>query len=118
MSAADLVYVTGTLFASVLIPSVPSLIALRGAGPRYRAALRRSLGFGWLCAALAFGWVVLGGFALSAGPRWVVPYRELTLVLMGASFALLPFGIRGWNRALRAARDADRAGTFEPPTAS
>lgn len=109
MSAGDLLYVSCVLLASVLIPSVPSLIALRGAGPRYRAALRRSLGFGWVCAALVFGWVALGGFALSAGPRWIVPYREFTLVLMGASFALLPFGIRSWNRALRAAREADRA---------
>lgn len=107
MSSGDLVYVLGVLFAAVLIPSVPSLIALRGAGPRYRAALLRSLGVGWLCAALCFGWMVLGGFALSAGPRWMHPYRVATLVVLVGACVALPLGIRGWNRALRRAREAD-----------
>lgn len=114
MSAADLAYVTGALFAAVLIPSVPSLIALRGAGPRYREATLRFLIAGWAVAALVGMWVGIGWRALSVGGHWWSLYRDLTLVLMGAGFALLPFGIRNGNRALRAAREADRASAPEP----
>ncbi len=109
MSPDDFVYVVCAFVATVLIPSVPSLIALRGAGPQYRRAILRSLCVGWSCAALFAGWLVLGWFALGAGPRWMNPYRDFTLVLMGAWFTLLPLAIWRGNRALRAALEADRA---------
>jgi hypothetical protein len=111
MSAGDVVYVGGALLAVMAICSLPMLGSLRGAGPRYRAALARQLGIGWGVAALAAGWLALGWFAIEGGGRWFGPYREATLVLMGAFFPLLVLGIRAGNRSAAAAQAADRGRT-------
>jgi len=108
MSTFDVVYVCGAWFAAAAVCSLPVLGSLRGAGPRYRAALARQLGVGWGAAALVAGWLALGGFAVAAGGRWFGTYRDLSLVLTGAFFPMLFLGIRAGNRALAAARAADR----------
>ena len=107
MSALDLAYVVGAFVAALVITSLPNLPAALGAGPHYRAATRRFLAVGWGIAALVGAWLVIGWYVL-AGGRWFGLYRDLSLLLMGAGFALLPFGIRAGNRALAAAQAADR----------
>jgi hypothetical protein len=108
MSTGEAMYVVGALVAVMGICSVPLLVSLRGAGPRYRVALIRQLGVGWAVGALLVGWLALGWFALEADGRWLRLYREVTLVLMGAFFPLLVIGIRAGNRAAAAAQAADR----------
>src|SRR3954452_6264734 len=99
MSTGEAVYVCGALLAAMGICTLPMLGSLRGAGPRYRAALVRQLGIWWAVAAVVFAWLALGWFAIEAGGRWFGPYRDFTLVLMGAAFPLLVLGIRVGNRS-------------------
>lgn len=108
MTAGEIGYVGGALLAVMAICSLPIFGSLRGAGPRYRAVLVRQLGIGWGVAALTVGWLALGWWALAAGPRYWTPYRDFTLVLMGASVPLLAVGIRVGNRSAAAAQAADR----------
>lgn len=89
---------------------LPGLLSARGAGPRYRTAVRRQLAAGWLIALGVVGWMALGLYGLTAGPRWFPFYRDLTLVLMGAGFALLPVAIRAGNRRLATLQTADAHG--------
>lgn len=114
MSPADLIYVIGALFATVFIPSLPGLASLRGAGPRYRVATLRFLIAGWAVAALAGMWMGVGWGALKVGGWWWSLYRDLTFVLMGAWFVLLPLGIWWGNRSARAAQQADRDAGWVP----
>lgn len=108
MSLADAMYVYGAMLATVALPSLFTLVNLWGAGPRYRAALRRQLAVGWAAAALAIGWLTLGWFVLESGGRRFATYRDFTLVLMGATAPVLVLGIRAGNRSLAAAQEADR----------
>jgi len=111
MSLADAMTVYGAMLATVALPSLFTLVNLRGAGPRYRAALLRQLAVGWAAAALAFGWLALGWFVLDAGGRWFATYRDFTLVLMGAAAPVLVLGVRAGNRSLAVAWAADRQPT-------
>ena len=108
MSTGDVVYVCGALLAVTVICSLPMFANLRGAGPRYRAAITRQLLAGWGVAALVVGWLALGWLAIEAGGRWFGTYRDFTLVLMGAFFPLLFIGIRAGKRAAAAAQAEDR----------
>lgn len=108
MSTGDAVYVCGALLAVMVICTLPMLGSLRGAGPRYRAALVRQLWIGWAIAAAVFGWLALGWFAIEVGGRWFGTYRDFTLVLMGAAFPLLFLGIRASNRSAAVAQASDR----------
>jgi hypothetical protein len=103
------VYVVGALLSVMAVCTLPVLAGLRGAGPRYRAAVTRHLAVGWAVGAGLIGWLVLGWFSIEAGGRWFGAYRDLTLVLTGAFFPLLFLGIRTANRSLAAAQAADRA---------
>lgn len=111
MSAFDLAYVIGAAVAGLVICTLPTALAAVGAGPRYRAATLRFLAVGWGIAALVGAWMVLGWYALAVGGQWFSLYRDLTLVLMGAGFALLPFGIRAGTRRLAEAQATDREPT-------
>ncbi len=108
MTTGDTLYVCGAFLAGMGICSLSMLGNMRGAGPRYRAALIRGLAAGWGVAALVGAWVVVGGLAVEAGGRAFGTYRDFTLVLMGAMFVLLPVALRAGNRALASARQADR----------
>jgi hypothetical protein len=110
MTTGEVVWVAGVFVAVLAITSVPALASLRGAGPRYRRAVWRQLVFGWAVAGLVGAWMVLGWYALAAGPRWMTPYRTATLVLMLASGPLLFLGIRYGVRSAARAQVADRAG--------
>jgi hypothetical protein len=108
MSTSEVISVVGSLLAVMAICSLPIFGSLHGAGPRYRAALKRELGFAWGVATIVVCWLALGWFALDAGGRWFGTYRDFTLILMGMGFALLPFAIRSGNQTLAAAMRADR----------
>jgi hypothetical protein len=108
MRTGDVVYVVIAFVIFMSICSLPLVTTLPGAGPRYRATVFRQLAIVWAIAVGVFGWLVLGWFAIERGGRWFSTYRDCTLLLMGAYFALLPLPIWMVNRSLAAAKLADR----------
>ncbi len=107
MTAADIAYLIGVGIVALLICSLPGLASMHRGGPLYRRAVRRQLAIGWACAALGASWLGLGWYTLSAGGSWWQFYRDLSLVLLGASQPLLFLAIRAGNRAAAEAQRLD-----------
>ncbi len=111
METADIVYVFGLLAVALVVVALPSLVAMRGAGPHYRRALISSLVIGGAGYALFIAWAVLGWYALKTGGTARAVYRDVSLVAFGAVTALFPFALRAYCRMLADAhrRDANPA---------
>ena len=102
MTPREIVFVAAAILAMLVTGSLPLLGSRRGADSRRRAALLRQLAFGWAAVGLLMGWLVAGGFALSAGGPWWLAYRDGTLIVIVAGLTVWVYQIRAINRAANA----------------